>query len=122
MRSGRLLRSAIVLKASTLMVFHRALVNRKYRLLFAPRRRKPGPKGPSPELIAAIVEMSGGTRALATGASLNRSPTYSVSRSTTTLCDVCLPNTVGRPVVVRKNSISASEVASFRNYGMIAAC
>jgi hypothetical protein len=33
-------------------------VNRKYRLLFAPsRRRKPGPKGPSPELIAAIVEM-----------------------------------------------------------------
>jgi len=40
------------------MAFHRALVNRKYRLLFAPRRRgKPGPKGPSPELIAAIVGM-----------------------------------------------------------------
>jgi transposase InsO family protein len=58
MRPGRLLRSAIVLKPSTLMTFHRALVNRKYRLLFGPRqRRKPGPKGPSPELIAAIVEM-----------------------------------------------------------------
>ena len=57
MRPARLLRSAIVLKPSTLMAFHRALVNRKYRLLFAPRRRKPGPKGPSPELIAAIVEM-----------------------------------------------------------------
>jgi len=58
MRPGRLLRSAIVLKPSTLMAFHRALVNRKYRLLFAPRqRRKPGPKGPSPELVAAIVEM-----------------------------------------------------------------
>jgi len=55
---ARLLRSAIVLKPSTLMAFHRVLVNRKYRLLFAPRRRgKPGPKGPSPELIAAIVEM-----------------------------------------------------------------
>jgi transposase InsO family protein len=52
-----LLRSAIVLKPSTLMAFHRALVNRKYRLLFAPRRRKPGPKGPSLELIAAIAEM-----------------------------------------------------------------
>ena len=40
------------------MRFHRALVRRKYRLLFTPeRRRKPGPKGPSPELIAAICEM-----------------------------------------------------------------
>src|SRR5687768_3228603 len=58
MRPARLLRSAIVLKPSTLMAFHRALVTRKYRLLFAPRRRgKSGPKGPSPELIVAIVEM-----------------------------------------------------------------
>ena len=58
MRPARLLRSAIVLKPSTLMAFHRALVNRKYRLLFAPRRRgKPGPKGPSPELIVAIIDM-----------------------------------------------------------------
>ena len=58
MRPARLLRSAIVLKQSTLMAFHRALVNRKYRLLFAPRwRRNQGPKGPSAELIAAIVEM-----------------------------------------------------------------
>jgi putative transposase len=34
-------------------------VERKYRLLFSSslHRRKPGPKGPSPELIAAIVEM-----------------------------------------------------------------
>jgi transposase InsO family protein len=32
-------------------------VKRKYRQLFTPKRRgKPGPKGPSPELIAAIVE------------------------------------------------------------------
>lgn len=58
MRPARLLRSAIVLKPSTLMALHRALVKRKYRLLFTPRRRrKSGPKGPSPELIAAIVEM-----------------------------------------------------------------
>ena len=55
---GRLLRSAVVLKPSTLLAFHAALVNRKYRLLFSPKQRsKPGPKGPSPELIAAIVEI-----------------------------------------------------------------
>ena len=36
----------------------RQLVKRKYRLLFSAKKRgKPGPKGPSPEIIAAIVEM-----------------------------------------------------------------
>ena len=55
---ARLIRAAIVLRPSTLMRFHDALVKRKYRLLFTPkRRRKSGPKGPSPELIAAIIEM-----------------------------------------------------------------
>jgi putative transposase len=54
----RLLRAAIVLKPSTLLHFHRALVQRKYRLLFSPKRRtKPGPKGPNPELIRAVVDM-----------------------------------------------------------------
>src|SRR5688500_20040872 len=44
MRPPRLLRSAIVLKPSTIMAFHRALVRRKYRLLFSPQRRgRPGP-------------------------------------------------------------------------------
>lgn len=39
------------------MRFHGALVKRMYRWLFtSKRRRKPG-KGPSPELITAIVEM-----------------------------------------------------------------
>ena len=58
MHPTRLMRSAIVLKPSTILDFHRALVRRKYRLLFSPNRRgKPGPKGPSPELITAIVEM-----------------------------------------------------------------
>jgi hypothetical protein len=55
---ARLIRSAIVLKPSTIMSFDRALVRRKYQLLLTPKRRgKPGPKGPSPELIAAICEM-----------------------------------------------------------------
>jgi transposase InsO family protein len=54
----RLIRSAIVIKPSTMLRFHRALVARKYRLLFTPKRGgQPGPKGPSPELVAAILEM-----------------------------------------------------------------
>jgi hypothetical protein len=58
MRPTRLLRSAIVLKPSTILSFHRALVKRKYHLLFTPNNRgKSGPIGPSPELISAIVEM-----------------------------------------------------------------
>jgi putative transposase len=46
MPSARLLRSAIVLKPSTLLYFHHLLKKRKYRMLFSPqRRRRPGPKG-----------------------------------------------------------------------------
>src|SRR6266850_3159927 len=58
MRPARLIRCAIVLKPSTLLSIHRTLRNRKYRLLFSPkRRRKPGPKGPSKELVEAVIEM-----------------------------------------------------------------
>jgi hypothetical protein len=57
-RPTRLLRSAIVLKPSTLLGLHKAMSKRKYRMLFSPnRRRKPGPQGPSAELIRAVVEM-----------------------------------------------------------------
>ena len=57
-RPTRLLRSAILLKPSTLLALHKAMSTQKYRLLFsANRRRKPGPRGPSPELIRAVVEM-----------------------------------------------------------------
>jgi putative transposase len=56
-RPARLIRSAIVLKPSTLLSLHQALRNRKYRLLFSSRRRgRPGPKGPSQELIEAVVQ------------------------------------------------------------------
>ena len=54
----RLAKLGVLVKPATLLKFHRALVARKYRWLFsATGRRKPGPKGPSAELIAAIVEM-----------------------------------------------------------------
>jgi putative transposase len=57
-RPTRLLRSAIALKPSTLLGLHKALTKQKYRMLFSPnRRRKPGPRGPSAELIHAVVEM-----------------------------------------------------------------
>ena len=57
-RPTRLLRSAILLKPSTLLGLRKAMSKRKYRILFLlSRRRKPGPKGPSLELIHAVIEM-----------------------------------------------------------------
>lgn len=57
-RPGRLIRSAIVFKPSTLLRLHRALIQRKYRRLFSSNRpMKPGPKGPSQDVIAAVVDM-----------------------------------------------------------------
>src|SRR6266481_5494638 len=56
MRPSRLIRSAIVLKPSTLLHLHQILTKRKYRLLFSPKGRcKPGPKGPPKKLMDAIV-------------------------------------------------------------------
>src|SRR5271154_3351188 len=58
-RPRRIAKLAAILKPATLLRFHRALVNRKYRRLFPSRRprRKPGPKGPTEEIVAAILEM-----------------------------------------------------------------
>ena len=57
-RRVRVFRSAIVLKPSTLLRLHDLLRKRKYRMLFTPKdRRMPGPKGPSQDLINAIVAM-----------------------------------------------------------------
>jgi hypothetical protein len=54
----RIVRVAIIIKPSTLLSFHNALKKRKYRLLYSPRgSKKPGPTGPSREVINAIVEM-----------------------------------------------------------------
>src|SRR5437667_1508963 len=56
MRPGRLIRSAIVFKPSTLVGLHRALIQRKYRRLFSSKGpSKPGPKGPSQEVIAPVA-------------------------------------------------------------------
>jgi transposase InsO family protein len=52
-------RAAVIIRPSTLLKFHNLLKQRKYRLLYssAGSKRKPGPKGPSQQLIQAIVEM-----------------------------------------------------------------
>jgi len=47
-RPKRRRRLAIAFKPSTFLNFHRAMVQRKYRLLFSPKQgTKPGPKGPT---------------------------------------------------------------------------
>jgi putative transposase len=58
-RPHRIPKLSTVLRAGTLFKFHKALVDRKYRLLFSStgHRPKPGPKGLSPELIAAIIAL-----------------------------------------------------------------
>ena len=54
----RIQRAAVIIRPSTLLKFHDLLIKRKYRLLYSSGRKgKPGPKGPSPELIQAIVEL-----------------------------------------------------------------
>jgi hypothetical protein len=102
MRPARLLRSAVVLKPSTIMAFHRALVQRQYRLLFTRKRRgRRAPKGPSPELINAISSdhdpllefhrWKANLRILEAAISL---ATCITSRTTTIANDPCV---VGRP-------------------------
>jgi putative transposase len=55
----RIQRAAVIIRPSTLLKLHNLLKQRKYRLLYssADSKRKPGPKGPSQELIQAIVEL-----------------------------------------------------------------
>jgi len=54
----RIQRVAVIIRPSTLLKFHRLLKQRKYRQLYTSGHRgKPGPKGPSSELIQAILEM-----------------------------------------------------------------
>jgi putative transposase len=53
-----LVRAAIVLRLSTLLGLHRALSRQKYRRLFSSKApEKPGPKGPTQYVIAAVVDM-----------------------------------------------------------------
>jgi len=58
----RRLMTAVIVRPSTLLRFHRALVDRKYSRMFSNSflqkgNTRPGPKGPSQDLINAVVEL-----------------------------------------------------------------
>lgn len=54
----RLSRIAIIIKPATILKFHKALVQRKYNLLFSNKSpNNPGQKGPDQNLIDAVIDM-----------------------------------------------------------------
>ena len=59
MNPQRIAKLAAIPGPATLLKVHKALADRKYHRLFSASAtpRKPGPKGPSAEIVAAIVEM-----------------------------------------------------------------
>ncbi len=58
MNPSRFAKIAVVIRPSTLLGFHDALVKKKYRKLFSSQQKvKPGPKGPSQEVIDAIIDL-----------------------------------------------------------------
>jgi len=56
---SRIPKVAVGVSTATLLKLHQCLVRRKYRAPFSARRsrRRPGPKGPSEEIVRAIVEI-----------------------------------------------------------------
>jgi len=54
----RLIRASIILKPATLLRFHRGFKDLKYRFLYSSRpKKRPGPQGPTPELLRAICQL-----------------------------------------------------------------
>jgi len=54
----RLLMSTILIRPATILNFHRALVKRKYHILFSNKiKKKTGPKGPPKELIELVISL-----------------------------------------------------------------
>ena len=93
----RIQRAAVVIRPSTLLKFHNLLKQRKYRRLYSSRRRgKPGPKGPSLELIEAIVELKRRNPRYGCHGLLSRSTRHLDSTSTRMWSGVCSPPTTGQ--------------------------
>lgn len=54
----RIFKIAVITKPFVLIKFHKAMIKRKYSVLFSNKsKRKPGPTGPSQELIQAMLAM-----------------------------------------------------------------
>ena len=96
-RPRRLVRVAVVLKPFTLLRFHRALVTRKYRALFSSAgQQRPGPKGPTEDVIAAVVDMK------------RRNPTWGCPRIAQQIAwtfGISLNNDVVRRILTRGSRI-----------------
>jgi putative transposase len=55
---AQIISRARLCKLATILKFHRAIVQKKYRRLYSAKSpRKPGPKGPDPELIRLVVDI-----------------------------------------------------------------
>jgi putative transposase len=56
-QQSRFSRVSVAFRPSTLIAIHRHFTKRKYRQLFASKpKKKPGPKGPDPEIVRAVVD------------------------------------------------------------------
>ena len=88
----RLRQSALLFRPPTLLRFRDFLTKQKYGSLFSPmKRRKPGPKGPSPEIITAVVEFK------------RRNPSYGcprIAQQISDTFDIDLHPDVGRHILV----------------------
>src|SRR5262249_18067067 len=94
--ASRLPKLAVVLKPRTLLRFHEALKRRKYRWLFSSRsHRRPGPKGPSQELIDAIVAFKRRNPRIGCPRIAQEIARTLASISTKTSSAGCLPSTIG---------------------------
>ena len=100
MRPHRIPKLSVIIKPATLLKFHRTLVDGKYRRLFfsSGRPRKPGPQGPSAELIAAIVKMKRRNPQFGCVRTPNKSLMPLVSILTKMSFAACSPSTIGRMV------------------------
>src|SRR5580765_3918824 len=85
--TSRIPKLAVILKPRTLLRFHEALKKRKYwRLFSSGGHRRHGPKGPSKELIDAIVEFKRrNPRAVPVSHRRLRTPSASISTKTSSV-------------------------------------
>ena len=93
MQPARLIRSAIVLKPSTLLNLHKALINRKHGILFSPKRaRTPAPRDRPESSSMPLSRQSSGIPRGAARESPSKSPWLSVFPLIKTLSDASWPN------------------------------
>jgi len=57
LRASRIIKNAVVIRPNTILKIHRALKKRKYHQIFGSKPNKPGPKGPSKELVKLVIQI-----------------------------------------------------------------